>query len=68
MALAASTLMDLSCVGVKPKTSEPQSTPAFDPVRVRLRVFAPAFRSCLTRLERLAAFATPPLTTFARRL
>ena len=36
-------------LGVKPKTSEPQSTPAFEPVRVRLRVCAPAFRSCLAR-------------------
>ena len=67
VALAASTLMALSCVGVKPRTSEPQNTAAFEPVRVRLRVCAPAFRSCLARFVRLAALAKRPLTTRARR-
>ena len=44
-----------------------QSTPAFEPVRVKLRVCAPAFRSCLTRFVRLAALVKRSLTTQARR-
>ena len=61
VALAASTLMDWSCVGVSTRTSEPQITPAFEPVRVSLPVCAPALRSCLTRLVRFDALAKPPL-------
>ena len=68
VAQAASTLMALSCVGVKPKTSEPHSTPAFEPARVRLRVCAPAFRSCLARFVLLAALPKRLLPTRAAQL
>ena len=67
VALAASTLMVWGCVGVKPRTSEPQSTPALEPVRVSLPVCAPALRSCLTRFVLFVALANRPLTTSARR-
>ena len=53
--LAASTLMVWSCVGKKPRTWEPQSTPAFEPMRIWLRVCAPALRSCLTHFVLFAA-------------
>ena len=52
---------------MKPKTSEPQSTPALEPVRVSLLVCAPALRSCLTRFVLFVALAIRPLTTSARR-
>ena len=63
VALAASDLMALSWVGVKPMASDPQRTPAFEPKMVRLRVCAPAFLSGLARVVLLTALAMRLLTT-----